>query len=358
MKRPSAFIALAALFFVQGSIQAQEQDAPEQDAQGQESFEPGVDGQSSAEQPPANDPNDFWSGEPLPEEQTAGEEGIFDPPGLPMIDPADVPEAVEGGDIPNHGSFGGTEVGDGVAPWQAQLYYPELTPKWQAQVNNQGVKPWLLQHRCGGVLVARYWVLTAAHCVNGISMDYRIRLGREQLDQSGGWDYKIGRIIINEGRNPADRYARFQGGDIALIFLVNDNNQIPPVSQVRKVTLAPNVDPATGSVVTAYGWGMRNQGGDITSAPLLSVDVNVIDRTTCAKAGVAKIDNRVICASFKTRKTCKNDSGGPVLNRQRQLVGIVSGGGTYCGPDNVPSVYTRVAHYLPWIKAQTGGAVQ
>jgi hypothetical protein len=342
MKPASAFMALAALLFMQGGSHAQQGDEP------QEEFEPADD-----------DPNDFWANQPLPEESAADEGGVFDPPGLPIIDPADVPEPVEGEEIPPHGSFGGLEVGDGVAPWQAQLYYPELTPKWRTQVDNNGVKPWLLQHRCGGILVARFWVLTAAHCVNGISMKYRIRLGAERLDQPGGWDYAIGRIIINDGRAVSDRYAPFQGGDIALVYLVNDKNHpVPPSSQVRVATLARGIDVAPEAKVTAYGWGMRRQGGDITSAHLLSVDLNILDRATCAGMGIGKIDERVVCARAKTRKTCSNDSGGPLLNERRQLVGIVSGGGKYCQADNVPGVYTLVAYYLPWIKAQTGGAVR
>ena len=107
------------------------------------------------------DPDDIWSDEPIAEEDYYEDEteepvepseepatpGVREPPGLPLF------EAFDAGESPNarrsafsgavKRSFGGTRVNDGVAPWQAQIYYPGVAPQWQARIA-AGTPPWVL----------------------------------------------------------------------------------------------------------------------------------------------------------------------------------------------------------------------
>jgi Trypsin len=315
------------------------------------------------------DPDDEWVDDPIPEEQydeDEGEEpldpedelptdGIREPPGLPLF------EAFEAGQSPNNRrgafgsavkrSFGGKRVNDGVAPWQAQIYFPGIAPQWVGR----STPTWVLQHYCGGALVAPGWVLTAHHCIddNMRRAGYRIRLGHERLDIPGGFDYKIEQVI------PFPGYRRLQGGDIALIRYSNDKGlPNPSPAQVNRIPIAKGYDPAEPMPVTAFGWGRTTNSSGATNSLMLKVRLNIMDRTKCDKWRLATIDTRVVCAAAPGAKTCSNDSGGPLISDNGQLVGIVSVGGKSCADDGVPGVYTRVASYLDWITRTTKGAVR
>jgi secreted trypsin-like serine protease len=65
------------------------------------------------------------------------------------------------------------------------------------------------------------------------------------------------------------------------------------------------------------------------------------------------LTNRLL--SYAGKDTCKGDSGGPLISRHGRtgkmfLKGIVSFGTTQCGNGH-PGVYTNVAHYVEWIRA-------
>lgn len=307
-----------------------------------------------------DDSDDTWPEETITEEQYA----LDDTASFPSEDPAEIGLRVSPGlplvaAQPATGqmvrrSLGGVRVADAAAPWQAQIYYPKVADAWSAQLA-AGEEPWVLQHYCGGALVAPNWVLTAAHCIDERMMraGYRVRLGQERIDLPGGWTYKIDKVI----RNP--EYKPLKSGDIALIHIIKDQQQAdPPASQVRPIPFFRGTDVNPSELVTAFGWGRISNTGNRSNAIMLKVRLNIVDRPTCARARVALIDARVVCAAAPGRKTCSNDSGGPLVNATNQLVGLVFAGGKSCSDDGVPGVYTRVGAYLPWITQETGGAVR
>jgi secreted trypsin-like serine protease len=97
---------------------------------------------------------------------------------------------------------------------------------------------------------------------------------------------------------------------------------------------------------------------------LLKVDLQVMDRNACApfaKKYGWRILPDLMCAESppKTlRKTCRGDSGSPVVDsNSRRLVAVVGGGGPRCAADRDPSFYIWIdANKRRWIKRITGVA--
>jgi len=121
---------------------------------------------------------------------------------------------------------------------------------------------------------------------------------------------------------------------------------------------APGGPPLPDSAVSIFGWGKTQQpGGFDPYASLMTVDLTVLANDACADLpgmdGNFRVHPRVFCARDEVQKTCKGDSGGPVV-QAGMLVGVVSWGKRECTYDGQPGVYTRIAAYSDWIRQQVG----
>jgi len=143
----------------------------------------------------------------------------------------------------------------------------------------------------------------------------------------------------------------------------------PEPAEVSYLPIAQSgSDPFGNGGVEVFGWGKTESiDGFVPYASLMRVELSVIGNAECAaREGMGRVSSadgtmrprvhpRVFCAGDPVRKTCKGDSGGPVV-QGGVLVGIVSWGKRDCTGDGEPGVYTRVSAYADWIKAQTSGA--
>ncbi|XP_058138105.1 transmembrane protease serine 9 [Dasypus novemcinctus] len=225
---------------------------------------------------------------------------------------------------------GGSAAGRGAWPWQASL--------------------WLLrrEHRCGAVLVAERWLLSAAHCfdVYGEPRQWAAFLGTPLLSGADGQLARVARIH----RHP------FYNGytldyDVALLELAG------PVRRgrlVRPICLpGPAPRPPDGARCVITGWGSVREGGSM-ARQLQQAAVRVLSEQACRRFYPVQISSRMLCAGFPQGgvDSCSGDAGGPLACREpsgRWVLTGVTSWGYGCGRPHFPGVYTRVAAVRGWI---------
>ncbi|CAO2641359.1 Transmembrane protease serine 9 [Lemmus lemmus] len=224
---------------------------------------------------------------------------------------------------------GGSSASRGEWPWQVSLWLRRR------------------EHRCGAVLVAERWLLSAAHCfdIYGDPMQWAAFLGTPFLSSAEGQLERVARIY----RHPFYNLYTLDY-DVALLELAG------PVRRsrlVRPICLPGPTRPPEGARCVITGWGSLREGGSMAQQ-LQKAAVRVLSEQTCRRFYPVQISSRMLCAGFPQGgvDSCSGDAGGPLACREPSgqwvLTGVTSWG-YGCGRPHFPGVYTRVAAVLGWI---------
>ncbi|XP_010900191.1 elastase-1 isoform X1 [Esox lucius] len=241
-------------------------------------------------------------------------------------------------DVPQTRVVGGEVAKPHSWPWQISLQYKSGSSYY---------------HTCGGTLIKKGWVMTAAHCVT-VSRTWRVVLGAHNLNSNEGTQQivSVSKIVTNS-QWTSNLAAGF---DIALIKLstpatLNSAVQLavlPPSGQIL-----PNNNPC---YIT--GWGRTSTGGSLSNS-LKQAYLPSVDYKTCSGPTWwgSTVKPTMVCAGGGSNAGCQGDSGGP-LNCQvggryyvHGVTSFVSSAG--CNVIRKPTVFTRVSAYTDWINKVT-----
>ncbi|TGZ50046.1 Serine proteinase stubble [Temnothorax longispinosus] len=185
----------------------------------------------------------------------------------------------------------------GEFPWMVAILKEEA-------IGANGQK--LNVYQCGGALIHRQAVLTAAHCVNGKQpQELKVRAGEWDTQTKNEiyphQDRDVERVVAHEGFHSGALY-----NDYAILILKTPIEYAENVDIVCLPEINANFD---GSRCFASGWGKDGDGGSPLVCPLQN------DPTRYVQAGIVAW-------------------------------------GLGCGENGTPGVYANIAHARQWIDEQ------
>lgn len=256
-----------------------------------------------------------------------------------------------------------------VAPLPPHAAFQAMPPTKLigAQPADEGSYPYMViladedfRSVCGGSLIAKDVVLTAATC----SPTYYALLGLRDIEIG----YQEALSVTTEVTHPNFNGEGLADNNFKLVFLEG-------ASTAKTVKLNPYSSvPTVGQDVWTVGFGdtdiTNDYDADTTSdvsfsSVLNHIEVQVLSNEDCDSSGgyfggsyasySGYITDSMLCAQDEGQDACDGDAGGPLVMRSCDgddiQVGIVSAG-LGCAEESFPGVYSRVSEAYDWIQGE------
>lgn len=221
----------------------------------------------------------------------------------------------------------------------------------------QGMFPWLVRllvyikdgeppSTCGGSIITKWHVVTAAHCVLG--KDGLVR----KIELVYGAVYTKSKHAKMTQAKSAAVHPRFTWDgyhdDIAVLRLPEE---LQYTEYVKPVCLDFDLGELAGKTVTVAGWGEpKKEYGPIDRLRYTRLKVVAQDECQRKLQMYHFNSSSMMCAYEQDRDACQGDSGSALMLRKQHryyLIAVVSHG-SGCAQD-LPGMYTPVKAHQEWI---------
>ena len=218
------------------------------------------------------------------------------------------------------------------------------------------------QTRCGGTIVSKGAVLTAAHCLynqeeNRWSRPNEISVFRGDFSTPNHWKgttVSVRNYVYNNFyyRDYYDAPANF---DMALIRLSKSAETLNLEKSILSVCKRPSYRVLHTGVFV--GLGLVNETLTEQSLPSQLMEATMLLDESCGnyfRAGVSIDDTRQLCYNgVHGAYVCYGDSGGPIVYKPKGkvacLIGISSVVDSNCTNPRWPAVFTSARALRPWV---------
>lgn len=242
----------------------------------------------------------------------------------------------------NSGIYGGPPIDISDAPYQVSI-----------EVDGE--------HWCGGSIISKYWIVTAAHCVTDDHGIIVVHAGAtDQTDNSVGQRIEVEEFI----QHPMSTFPyvnSIHGYDIALLKLSDPlcyNEDVQPIPYADSNT---NIPIGTNAFISGWGWyDPAMATSDVlrgTQIPLISTPeaIQRLSNPNNSNWNNQYIGPRTLAFYENGVAAGGGDSGGPAvvdIDGVKILVGASSFGGIPLY--EYPTIYANVGYFSDWIFQHAG----